>query len=268
MNKISINRLVGQAFFALAAGMSLAGCAGNGEGLDEGGRPIVNVPNTDFQQIQTTIFTPICTGCHTGSGAPLGLRLDEGVSYGLLVNVASGQTPSVLRVNPGNPDQSYIVQKIQGNAAGGVRMPYGGPYLSQAQIDLVRNWIAAGAPLSAQPPAQLKLTGSVPSFGELMGTAGTTKMTLVFNSEVDPSLLSAATLKLRDANDEVVSFGAYGIPQGRSNVVELTIPQGLEAGSYELQIGGEDGLTLANTAGKTLAEPAHIPFDVDAGASR
>ena len=93
-------------------------------------------------------------------------------------------------------------------------------------------------------------------------------MTLVFNSEVDPSLLSPTTLKLRDANDELVTFGAYGIPQGRPNVVELTIPQGLASGSYELQIGSGDGLTLADSAGKTLAEPAHIPFDVDAGASR
>jgi hypothetical protein len=267
MNMFLNNRLAGQGFFALAGVLLLGGCAGNGEGLDEGGRPIVPVPNTDFQQIQATIFTPICTGCHTGAGAPVGLRLDEGVSYGLLVNTASVQVPSLMRVNPGNPDQSYIVQKLQGNAAGGQRMPYGGPYLSQTQIDLVRNWIAAGAPLSSTPPAQLKLTGSVPTFGELLST-GTTKMTLVFNSEVDPSLLSPATLSLRDANDELVAFGAYGIPQGRSTVVELTIPQGLASGSYELQIGSENGLTLANTGGKTLVEPAHIPFDVDAGASR
>ena len=42
----------------------LAGCgSGSGEGLDENGQPIPPAPppNTDFQQIQDTIFTPICT---------------------------------------------------------------------------------------------------------------------------------------------------------------------------------------------------------------
>jgi methionine-rich copper-binding protein CopC len=268
MNTRSNKFLVGKGFFAVVAVLSLVGCAGSGEGLDQGGRPIVNPgPNTQFQEIQDTIFTPICTVCHTGSNAPQGLRLDAGVSYSLLVNVASAEVPSLMRVNPGNPDQSYIVQKLQGNAAGGVRMPYGGPYLSQAQIDLVRAWIAAGAPAAFTPTQQLALAGSIPGNGET-APAGTNKITLVFNSDVDASLLSGDTLVLRDANDQPVASGAYGIPQGRPNVVELTLPQALAAGSYQLQIGSLDGITLANTAGQTLAEPALIPFDVDAGASR
>jgi len=119
----------------------LAGCtAGNGEGLDEnGGVPPVTPPGaSDFQQIQDTIFTPICTNCHIGATAPQGLRLDAANSYTLLVNAASSEVPGTLRVNPGNPDASYIVQKLEGNQAVGARMPFGGPYLSQTQIDLVR----------------------------------------------------------------------------------------------------------------------------------
>ena len=95
--------------------------------------------------------------CHSGANAPQGLRLDAGNSYALLVNVASAEVPGLLRVNPGNPDASYLVQKIQGNAAVGSRMPANGPpFLSQTQIDLVRGWIAAGAPQSAAPPDQLR----------------------------------------------------------------------------------------------------------------
>src|SRR4051794_12336916 len=104
----------------------IAGCtAGNGEGLDAGGRPITGPPlvNSDFQEIQDTIFTPICTACHVGANAPRGLRLDAANSYAMLVNVASAEVPGTLRVNPGNPDASYIVQKIEGIAAVGVRMP-------------------------------------------------------------------------------------------------------------------------------------------------
>ncbi len=52
-----------------------------------------------------------------------------------------------MRVNPGAPDNSYLVRKVEG-AAGitGAQMPFGGPPLSQAQIDEIRSWIASGAP--------------------------------------------------------------------------------------------------------------------------
>ena len=130
----------------------LAGCtAGSGQGLDASGRPITGPPlvNSDFQEIQDTIFTPICTACHVGANAPQGLRLDAANSYAMLVNVASVEVPGTMRVNPGNPDASYIVQKIEGIAAVGVRMPANGPpYLPQDRIDLVRRWIAAGAQMA------------------------------------------------------------------------------------------------------------------------
>src|SRR5262245_18013702 len=107
----------------------LAACtAGDGKGLDAGGRPISGPPvaNSDFQEIQDTIFTPICTQCHVGANAPQGLRLDAANSYALLVNVASAESPGTLRVSPGNPNASYLVQKIEGTAAVGVRMPANG----------------------------------------------------------------------------------------------------------------------------------------------
>ena len=112
----------------------LAACtAGNGDGLDANGQPIpINPPvHSDFQEIQDTVLSPICAQCHIGSNAPQGLRLDAANSYAMLVNVASSEVPNLLRVNPGNPDQSYMVQKIQGNAAVGGRMPLGQAPLPQ-----------------------------------------------------------------------------------------------------------------------------------------
>src|SRR4051812_6229886 len=64
---------------AVVFAVALASCtAGDGTGLDAGGRPLPPVPppNDDFQQIQATIFTPICSTCHAGANAPRGLRLD------------------------------------------------------------------------------------------------------------------------------------------------------------------------------------------------
>jgi hypothetical protein len=99
-------------------------------------------------QLQQNIFGAVCTNCHVGASAPRGLRLDsEDNSYAFLVNQASGEKPDLMRVNPGNPGQSYLIQKLEG-ASGivGGRMPLGGPYLTDAQINLVRTWITNGAP--------------------------------------------------------------------------------------------------------------------------
>jgi mono/diheme cytochrome c family protein len=259
------------------AALVMAGCAGNGEGLDANGEPIASGPpvNSDFQQIQATIFTPICTACHTGANAPQGLRLDAANSYALLVNVASAEVPSLLRVNPGNPDSSYLVQKIQGTAAVGGRMPLGGPALSQAQIDLVRQWISSGAPQSSSPTGPLKVTSSIPAASEHV-VAGLDRLTIIFNSRVDASLVGANTFVLRDAFDQEVPLLEARVPSGRPTVVELRLPGTLATGSYQLEIHGSGPVALADDTGHVLDGDADgasggdalIPFDVNPGASR
>jgi hypothetical protein len=148
---------------------ALAGCGGgSGDGLDEQGMPMTDEPgdttdeepgDTDtppddtvegatLAQLQETIFTPICSQCHTGSNAPQGLRLDsEQTSFDLLVSQPSQQVPDLLRVNPGDPDASYIVRKVEGgpDIVGG-QMPLGGTPLNAEQITMLRDWIANGAP--------------------------------------------------------------------------------------------------------------------------
>jgi hypothetical protein len=67
------------------------------------------------------------------------------------VGVSSVEVSSLRRVNPGNPNDSYLVQKLEGSAAVGARMPFGGPYLDAATIALVRQWIADGALKEPRP---------------------------------------------------------------------------------------------------------------------
>src|SRR5690348_2977383 len=104
----------------LCVTFALGACAGNGDGLDENGRPVeeggAGSLQPTFQSIQDNVFTPICTACHAGAGAPLGLRLNEGSSYALLVNTPSAEVPSLQRVQPGNPDASYLIRKLEGTA--------------------------------------------------------------------------------------------------------------------------------------------------------
>jgi len=66
-------------------------------------------------------------------------------SFNALVNVTSIQEPTFKRVLPGNADDSYIIHKLEGTQQVGNRMPFGGPFLDQATIDEVRDWIEAGA---------------------------------------------------------------------------------------------------------------------------
>jgi hypothetical protein len=138
---------------ALAVIVCAAGCAGNGDGLDANGQPIssggssTGTVTADLQSIEENVFTPICSKCHIGASAPEGLELDAAHAYDDLVGVPSVEEPNVERVNPGNPDLSYMVLKIEG-AAGieGAQMPFGETPLPQTTIDAIRQWITNGAP--------------------------------------------------------------------------------------------------------------------------
>ena len=104
-----------------------------------------------LSEIQAEVFTPICSVCHDGSNPPGGAlpgsqNLTAGNSFSSLVNVASLEQPSILRVKPGDPDNSYIIQKLEGTPGiSGSRMPFGGPFLDQATINKIRSWIQDGA---------------------------------------------------------------------------------------------------------------------------
>jgi hypothetical protein len=263
----------------LVVAATLTACtAGSGEGLDQNGQPVQpGAPvASDFQEIQDTIFTPICTQCHIGSGAPQGLRLDAANSYALLVNTASSEVPSLMRVNPGNPNQSYLLQKIEGTAAVGGRMPFGQAPLPQDRIDLVRSWIAGGAqPASVGAAPVLKVSSSIPAANEV-AVAGASKLTVIFAGPVDASLAASGTFELRDGFDAPVPLAAVIVPDGRPNVVELTVAGGLAAGSYQLAVRGEGPVALADTSGRVLDGDADgvaggdflMSFDVGAGVSR
>src|SRR5690606_35042985 len=93
-----------------AGGGGGGGGAGGGGGGGAGGGGTSALEPT-FASIQENVFTPICTACHIGATAPQGLRLDEANSYGLLVGVASAEQPSILRVEAGDPSNSYLIQK-------------------------------------------------------------------------------------------------------------------------------------------------------------
>jgi len=128
---------------ALLAGI-LTGCAGGEMAVDP-----PPPPASGFAAVQS-IFTGNCafSGCHAGASPQQGMDLSAGRSYDNIVGVAAHEVPRLLRVAPNNPDSSYLLIKLEGEAGSvggvGTQMPLGG-MLSQAQVNTVRDWIASGA---------------------------------------------------------------------------------------------------------------------------
>ncbi|MEX0707262.1 MAG: hypothetical protein WD078_04815 [Woeseia sp.] len=204
----------------LAAAL-LQGCSGgDGTGLPPDEMPAAIGPV--FSEIQSGVFTPTCAtaGCHTGAGAPQGLRLDATSSYGLLVNVASSQAPSIPRVAPGDPDGSYLVRKLEGTAAAGARMPLGRPPLAQSTIDVIRQWIIDGAlDDRAMSVGDVRVVTLSP-MPESTLTSAPAEILAVFDRPLDASTVNVNTFTLTasggdgtfgDGNEVRVAAAAIGV---------------------------------------------------------
>lgn len=110
--------------------------------------PTPNLQPT-LSSIQREIFSQRCIGCHNGAGRflPAVMNLTEGNAYASLVGVASIEQSALQRVAPGDPENSYIVHKLEGRVGiTGARMPFTGTPLTDGQILVVRRWIELGAP--------------------------------------------------------------------------------------------------------------------------
>lgn len=135
--------------WVLLAGL-LAGCAGEGEPTGGGG----GGGTGDFATMQSEVFNRSCVqaACHDAATRQGNLDLTAAASYVNLVGTEP-QNPvardaGLLRVTPGSPEASFLLRKLTGDLepGEGAPMPLLGSPLPPAQIELIRSWIAAGAP--------------------------------------------------------------------------------------------------------------------------
>ncbi len=263
----------------------MAGCAGNGDGLNQNGMPIMG-GNTgtgpitpDLQSIEDNVFTPICSKCHVGASAPEGLQLDSAHAYNALVGVPSVEEPNFLRVDPGSPDESYMVLKIEG-AAGieGGQMPLGETPLPQATIDAIRQWITNGAPNvpGAAAAAEVFAVRDTVPMDRSTVIAPVPRIVVAFNHEVDASLVNDTTLTLERMGDaeldpEVAAtarmgerLAIAGALAAHNPAVLLIIPNAaLSAGVYRLTVRGTGGGALADISAQTLRADRSFVFVVE-----
>lgn len=147
----------------LVALLLSAGCgSGTGEGLDENGNLLTQSsgaptggvgasgnPDATLAWVQTNVFGGVCSQCHTGASAPLGLDWSSQIRTCANVGQPSVQNPALMEIASGNPAASYVIWKMQGAGPGGEaivggRMPLNNPALTAGTIQNVRDWIADG----------------------------------------------------------------------------------------------------------------------------
>ena len=106
-------------------------------------------PTISYQKEIVPILEQNCATCHLTGEEAGGMSLVGDSAIGFLVGKPSQEAPTILRVEPGAPDKSYLVMKLEGthldHGGSGARMPFGGFPLDDSDMAKIRAWIAQGA---------------------------------------------------------------------------------------------------------------------------
>ena len=243
----------------ISISLVLAACTGgDGSGLPPRLPPGAFGPN--FSDIQANVLTPTCatTGCHQGAGAPQGLRLDVANSYGLLVGVSSSQASGVMRVAPGDPNNSYLIQKLEGTASVGAQMPLNAPPVERASIDVIRQWISDGAIDDRLPSsAAIKVTSLSPVPDSAL-TAAPVNVIAMFDRELDVSTINIMTFVLEGSGGD----GSF-TENNETTITAANISATAATATFDLT-----GVALGNDTYRVrlFGSGASIVMDLDANA--
>ena len=243
-----------------------AACGGGGGGGNNGNNnPGVGTGlglQANFASIQDKLFTPICTACHLGANAPQGLRLDAANSYALLVGVASAEVPSLKRVQPGDPANSYLIQKLSGTASVGARMPLNGTPLVQADIDMIRQWITDGAQPSmpaAGTPIRVTSLSVVP--GSSLSQVPASLMA-VFDRELNATTVDSTTFIVErsggdgtfgDGNEVAITAVSISVPAANPSTAVFDMSAAPQVDdTYRVTLRGAGATVILDLGGNPL----------------
>jgi len=160
----TIRTLLARLLICLAAFSVTSGCGhGSGLGLDENGNPIngdpggnggegggaSGNPNATLAWLQANVFGGVCSQCHTGAGAPMGVDWSSEPASCANVGRSSGEIPTMVVVELGDPDGSYVIWKVEGVGPNGepivgAQMPLSNPPLTAEAMQNMRDWISDG----------------------------------------------------------------------------------------------------------------------------
>lgn len=127
----------------------------------QGAGPILQLSPT-LDDIYTNVLQPMCSQCHNDQSY-LGWSADSKLTaWTTLVSQPSLFCENGTRVIPGDPDNSALIQSLEGTSTCLDQMPLGDQPLPQPTIDVIRNWITAGALFDTPPvPVQAVSWGRI-----------------------------------------------------------------------------------------------------------
>jgi hypothetical protein len=201
--------------------------------------------------------------------------------------VPSQEVSTLDRVKPGDPNNSYIILKLQGSAGiVGQQMPYGGPYLPQSTIDVIKQWITNGAPQAASTSVtvtakSMQSAAASEAFAVTVTSPANDSvvwepvsgLVVGFNEEVDLSLLNSTTVALERVAPESVNVNSdtatvqlpasLALAEGNPSTVLIIPAAPLGPGTYRVTLRGTGGGALANVNAQTLGTDYSFMFTVD-----
>jgi hypothetical protein len=234
-----------------------------------------------FDTVMQQVIEPRCTfaSCHSNPTIAAALDLTPALACDTLVNQPSCLFPDRMRIVPGRPEDSFFFHKLTGQgldekptgSCGGTEtnllMPFGASALSDGELQLVHDWIAAGAACTpsgkpGQPPApkgpavaSITATRTAPVPGEAVVVTVTLDKAApdggqVIALEMDTTAMSAPVQVLIPAGSTSTRFEAYALrPTSRFPLRARTA-----AGSAELML---------RVAGLDIAEVLSDPIGDD-----
>jgi hypothetical protein len=243
--------------------LALMGCSGGGSGMSTASMPTsppMMTLTADFDSIQANIFTPFCAGCHSGANPAANLSLDAAHSYNDLVNVPSTEEPTLDRVKPGDPTDSYLVIHLQKD---------GGDGAPTSDIPFVIQWIMDGA----QPgnsamtmDAEFRVGAVEPNFGDALDRSPV-RITIGFTQELDTAGIVPGAVRLERIDDNADATIAaiatitvptsVSIPTHNARALILTPAAALPAGQYQVVMSLDSGVAVRSQSGASLSVSPH-----------
>jgi hypothetical protein len=208
-----------------------------------------------FDSIQANVFTPLCASCHSGANPAASLALDAMHSYNDLINVPSTEEPSIVRVKPGSPMQSYLVLHIQKEGDGA----------SATELSFIEQWITDGAQPGATAMSmadRFEITAAEPDSGA-QEDAPPPRIIVGFTQELDANRLDGTSVRLERFEDHAGSQAVATImpakvsmPAGNARALMVTPLSALMPGSYRVVLDSTAGAEVGSIGGSSLTAPA------------
>ena len=301
---IALDHVAGYArHFACVTAIVGLGCGSDidagGDGIDAGVEedPLLiddPAPAGSLEALQRDIIQQRCSGerglCHNGQFEP---NLSTTANtYAWMVGRPAVENFDKLRVDPNNPNASFLIDKLRNRNGVGTQMPLGAEPLTEEEINRFEDWISAGAlrEPGADPAEILNNPPRVPELGTYVGGSrvdamGSYTVPLgqpvtfrhsVEDYETDDSGIFLGALILGTSGGNIVAAPGSGNPELAQTVYDSTNPP-MGTGdllNYEftftfgatVDVAGPGGIVSVPTAGLEITVVAlYLDEAPDAG---